>query len=292
MNARDRMPRTLVAVAAATALTLLATPAAADPPGSGIGDDGDIWGGGGIGVPGAPGSPGGGGSWSPPPGHVVISYPVFEASGGGEVCIATRWDVVPEADARRILEMNHMSFFRQYEARTASGAIAFEDCVGAPPIDITPALTWADSVVDQLPRPAMVMEPDARAITGNTAYLETGRPLTFGPVTRSLDLGALIGSVPVTIRGSGTYTVSWGDGTGPDSTTYAWPGSPYPGTGPAGEVSHTYIDTGTYTITTRDTWTVTFEVGDPRLSIDSQTETLTPRSLTVDVTQVRGVRQE
>lgn len=289
---RARRPRTaasgLVAVVTAAVLSLGATAAAADvvvdPPI--VDDDGGI----GIGGSGSrPGSPGGG--WSIPPGYTAITVRTVEPTGGG-YCFATRTEVVPEDEAVDRQTRANTSFFLMYDRITADGTPMPACPGGRVTFDPTPARAWVDEVLDALPRPSLVLEPDARAITGNTAYLQTGRPLAFGPVTDDLDLG--VATLPVTISGTASFEVAWGDDPrGPgatDGTTYTWRGDPYPGTGPDGAVAHTWIDTGTHTVVVTDTWTVTIEIGGPYV-VPAVTRTLLPRTLDVVVTEVRGVRE-
>lgn len=64
-----------------------------------------------------------------------------------------------------------------------------------------------ESFVEQLPRPTPVLNPEA-AITGLDTYLQTNRPLAYGPVNGNIRLGGQ--DYPVTLWAEGAYTVDWG----------------------------------------------------------------------------------
>jgi hypothetical protein len=136
------------------------------------------------------------------------------------------------------------------------------------------------TVEDQLPRPTLEVPP-GYALTGMPAYLVTNHTLDYGPVTHDVDLGIM--TLQVTVTATGTTQVDWGDG---HVETYHAPGTPWP----HGQVHHTYIDTGTVTITATDTWQVTYEV--PELDIvDTVTAPLAPRTLDgFEIQQLQAVR--
>ncbi len=93
-----------------------------------------------------------------------------------------------------------------------------------------------------LPTPAPNIDP-GYALTGKSAYLETGDATRFGPVGVQ-ELGYAI-----TLSAVGTYEVVWGDGStsGPGiaSAGGKWPG---------GDVTHVYDLAGTYRLRVIETW--------------------------------------
>lgn len=97
-----------------------------------------------------------------------------------------------------------------------------------------------------LPKPRPWIAP-GRAITGKLAYLET-RGETIHTYYNDTTFG------PLQIVATGTYTVSWGDGTttGPH---------PYEGTAwPTGRISHDYVDVGRYDVIVSEKWTATWSL--------------------------------
>ena len=98
-----------------------------------------------------------------------------------------------------------------------------------------------------LPKPNPHIAP-GWAITGKYAYLETRgeRQHTY---TTDTPLG------PLTLEATGRYYVDWGDGTtdGP----YSVEGRPWPD----GEITHTYIDVGTYDVVVTQEWSSTWSIG-------------------------------
>lgn len=281
-------------VAAALSAALLLLAAAAGSPFDGFqldaSDEGELEVGGRAGHDGTTGTP----EVTPVDTGPTVPYEQITlrsiGTDNGQPCIVVTTEWVPADDATHLQNDNSTAFFTQYDRLTRTGTTLMPCPAPTPGIDPTPALDFADEIVLQLPRPALQLDPGFNAITGNTAYLQTGRPLTYGPVTRRLDLGPWFADVTVTATGS--FTVAWGDHpAGPsvtDGTTYTWAGSPYPGTGPDGAVDHTWTDTGTYTLTVTDTWQLTIDVDGWGTLTD--TATLTPVTATITVDEVRAVR--
>lgn len=115
--------------------------------------------------------------------------------------------------------------------------------------DPVPAITTNDvwQVFEgEVERPEPRIRP-GRMLTGLTAYLETGRPLTYEDTVVAGPPG---NQATLEVRGTATYTVDWGDGTvtGP----YETPGEAHP----HGTVTHQYTDRGEYTVAVVDTWTL------------------------------------
>ncbi len=92
-----------------------------------------------------------------------------------------------------------------------------------------------------LPKPNPYIAP-GRALTGKTAYVETR-----GELLRNYLIDSTRG--PLTISAAGTYFVDWGDGhtSGPYSIEgRAWPD---------GQITHEYINIGTYNVVVTEKWT-------------------------------------
>lgn len=98
-----------------------------------------------------------------------------------------------------------------------------------------------------LPRPEPRIEP-GRAITGKTAYLQTG-----GRTSHAYTSNTVFGVLA--IQAIGTHHVDWGDGerTGPHTTG----GGPWP----SGEITHNYQDVGSYNVVVTTRWTATWRLG-------------------------------
>jgi hypothetical protein len=122
----------------------------------------------------------------------------------------------------------------------------------APEVDAGEARDAMLAVLTQrLPRAEPFIAPGF-GLAGMTAYLETGRELVLTPEPVQVELST--GRVNAAFTATGTYVVEWGDGTvtGP----HAVAGGPWP----AGTVTHTYLDRGTYEVRVADRWAVTFTV--------------------------------
>ncbi|HEX5265174.1 MAG TPA: hypothetical protein VFW24_00220 [Acidimicrobiales bacterium] len=134
-------------------------------------------------------------------------------------------------------------------------------CQGAPAAPAGPAAPaaiaaqfWSSQGENALVKPAPRIRP-GYAVTGKTAYLETGGTMAqvFNDPT---------GAGALQIQASGQFWVDWGDGTplqGPFDST----GAPYPD----GTITHVWSDTGSYAVTVYERWTA-------RWSLAGQTGTL------------------
>ena len=112
-----------------------------------------------------------------------------------------------------------------------------------PAPSVTPEEIVERTLVDaRLPQPQPQIDP-GYAITGMTAYLETGNRTrhTFEPIATVLG--------PLRITATSTYTVDWGDGetTGPHDST----GGAYPD----GTITHVYRDSEVVTVRVIQSWT-------------------------------------
>jgi hypothetical protein len=115
--------------------------------------------------------------------------------------------------------------------------------VPAPPNPVVYAQGFWNTTHLPVPAPSI---PPGWAITGKPAYLVTDGTVAPPTYTYATPLGTL------TITATGSYTINWGDGStsGPFDTE----GLPYPN----GNISHTYDDVGTVTVTVDEAWTATW----------------------------------
>ncbi len=97
-----------------------------------------------------------------------------------------------------------------------------------------------------LPRPQPTIAP-GRAITGKLAYLETR-----GEITHTYTNSTVFG--PVQIVATGSYTVNWGDGT--TTGPHRFEGKPWP----YGQITHDYLNVGTYNVVVTEKWTATWSL--------------------------------
>jgi len=98
-----------------------------------------------------------------------------------------------------------------------------------------------------LPVPRPYIAP-GRAITGKLAYLET-RGVTSYEYSKPTEVGTL------EILATAKYTVDWGDG------ETSWPYSIESKPWPDGEITHDYINVGTYDVALTEHWTATWHLG-------------------------------
>jgi hypothetical protein len=140
------------------------------------------------------------------------------------------------------------SFDAAQEIRWLTLARNYPPCPGAVLPLASPA-TWALAFWGEilLPHPAPRIQPGF-AITGKTAYLETGGSTT-GTYTRDTPLG------PLTLQTTGRFYVDWGDGTGL-AGPYEDAGAPWP----TGRLTHVYTDTGAVDVVVTERWTATWQL--------------------------------
>lgn len=113
------------------------------------------------------------------------------------------------------------------------------------PTEVREAITtWSHQSQVATPHPHVQA---GRAIPGLLTYLETGMTLTTNEVITS-PLG------PLTINGTATLTIDWGDGE--ITTGITNPGGPYPD----GQLTHHYPNSGNYDITVTATWIINYEL--------------------------------
>ena len=106
---------------------------------------------------------------------------------------------------------------------------------------------WSNEGQNPLLRPDPQIRP-GYAVTGKTAYLETGGRTTqvFSDPT---------GAGVLQIQANGQFWVDWGDESGVQGP-YDNAGAPYPD----GTITHTWSDTGSYTVTVYETWSATWSL--------------------------------
>ena len=98
-----------------------------------------------------------------------------------------------------------------------------------------------------LPIPQPKIAP-GRAITGKPAYLETK-----GAVSHTYTNDTVFG--PLFIVATGSYVVDWGDGT--TSGPHSFEGKEWPD----GQITHEYINVGSYDVVVTERWTATWRLG-------------------------------
>jgi hypothetical protein len=98
-----------------------------------------------------------------------------------------------------------------------------------------------------LPKPSPSIAP-GRAITGKLAYLETK-----GELGHAYTNNTLVGPLEIVARGS--YTIAWGDGT--TTGPHSFEGKPWPD----GQITHEYVNVGSYDVVVTEKWTATWRLG-------------------------------
>lgn len=98
-----------------------------------------------------------------------------------------------------------------------------------------------------LPRPRPTIAP-GRAITGKLAFLETR-----GEVAHTYTTDTAFGPLEIVARGA--YAVDWGDGE--TSGPHSFEGKPWP----HGQITHDYLNVGSYDIVVTERWTANWRLG-------------------------------
>lgn len=216
----------------------------------------------------------------PPPGMVVVTYPVLRTAPDGSGCVGTGARLI-EARFADAIEAGRLARYEYDLARYLEA--------GNPPPGACPATGAPDPeelrtavaavVTHQLPRPVPTIAPGT-AITGLPAYLETGRALRFttAPVTLALSTGP----VTVALEGVATSTVDWGDGHVDQGLTD--PGGPWPD----GTVTHTYLERERVEVQVTDRWEISFQAAG--LAAQQLTVEVTGQPLELEVIEVRALR--
>jgi hypothetical protein len=227
-----------------------------------VGENGDVETGLQVGIPhvASPVSSSSGGPATPSP-YVWVAVPAFGSSGDPDddnqgFCTQMNWTQVLREDAAGVqarADASHRSAHAGLGLHNEGiryGVPCPADAAQEIPVEMVEQFVTA-TVSEQLPRPTLSLPP-GYAITGLRTYLVTEHELTFGPATTQIDLGIV--TLGVTISGTGSSSVDWGDGT---VTSHDTGGTGYPD----GAINHVYTDAGTVDITVTDRWTVSYEAG-------------------------------
>ena len=216
-------------------------------------------------------------------------------------CIRTRTIMVPPDDVgatRRAYEE-----IVQYSIRAVfpNSDITIPPCLPRPgdaTADASDLTGVLKEFVEQLPRPTPVLNPQD-AIAGLDTYLQTNRPLVYGPVTMTG------GPFTVTLDAVGAYTVDWGQQdngvgeafqrvTGP----HVIPGRNYErGRSPDdGAVTHVYttVPDGPLEVAVTDYWNIRYSVtvtptGSSVVDGATMVAELAPVSVPVDIREYQAV---
>jgi hypothetical protein len=185
-------------------------------------------------------------------------------------CIGDAWVSVPRGQVEVMTAAYQQALDFDLQSLFPNQSVDVPSClpVDAPADAEDPMADVLARFVEQLPRPEPDLNPGP-AITGLDTYLETNRPLSYGPVNDTMDLGGQ--GFPVTLWAEGSYTVDWGQqdqGDGPAfqrvSGPHTVPGRPYEEHRPvdAEAVTHVYttIPADTLSISVTDTWTIHYSI--------------------------------
>ena len=132
--------------------------------------------------------------------------------------------------------------------------LEFPPCPEQPPAPGEPAPVETPSMIARrywervpLPRPQPAIAP-GRAITGKLAYLETR-----GEIGHTYTNDTVFGQLVIVATGS--YVIDWGDGE--TSGPHSFEGKPWPD----GQITHDYLNVGTYDVVVTERWTATWRLG-------------------------------
>ena len=182
----------------------------------------------------------------PTPAQLITAPPVplLNPNGKGGMCLT--YTTNPSATtpaALAYLNLTIKNLLATYPPCPPAAAPA------APPPAVTPqqlAAQFWDTIPLPAPQPSI---PPGYAVTGKLAYLVTDGTLAPNVYQTTTILG------PLSVTAHGSYTVHWGDGA--TSGPYNSEGRPYPN----GNISHTYDNVGTVTVTVDESWTATWSLG-------------------------------
>lgn len=184
------------------------------------------------------------------PTTTYVTYDRLTIGPQGEACVTTGYieEGTTPADGVRT------DLVTQNVLDTHGLPLEFPPCPEQPRAPGEPAPVETPSMVARrhwervpLPVPQPVIAP-GRAITGKLAYLETR-----GAVSHTYTNDTVFG--PLVIVATGSYVVDWGDGE--TSGPHSFEGKPWPD----GQITHQYIDVGTYDVVVTERWTATWRLG-------------------------------
>jgi hypothetical protein len=186
---------------------------------------------------------------------LAAPIPVLESGANGNLCLSHTTDpnATTPADYKYlvILIKNFQVNYAACVPAPGTPAAPQVAALAVPPSVL--AVNFWDTIPLPVPKPSI---PPGYAITGKPAYLVTDGTVAPAPFTTETPLGLL------SVSARGAYTVEWGDGvvSGPFSSE----GLAYPD----GNISHTYDNVGTVTVTVDETWTATWTLGGASGTLD------------------------
>ncbi|MGH9122605.1 MAG: hypothetical protein ACRDYC_11815 [Acidimicrobiales bacterium] len=201
-----------------------------------------------VNIPGAP-APGptgqapSGPATSPPVVTIEIPEVVPFLPGGGQ-CVTFLPFQVDVANAAPVLNQANHSTQLLLDAYPPCPATPTQAAPGLDPATL--AQQFWQTIPLPVPNPSI---PPGYGITGLAAYLVTSGAIAPAPYSEPTPLG------PLSVTAVGAYTIDWGDGT--TSGPYDFEGEPWPN----GQITHTYEDVGTFTVTVTENWTATWSLG-------------------------------
>lgn len=237
------------------------------------------------GTPGSPGSPGGGG-------------------GGGGGPVAARW-IVRLGPANELSQIRMQEIYGQtwpecwVAEPSANGGYTYQQALeeiealfvsgGLPPcpflgdLDPTAAIEIVWEELIDVPVPGPRIDP-GKAITGLPAYLETGMENpTFTQVVENP-----FGGPGITIEGTATFVIDWGDGSPEESTTKV--GAPYAERDGGQTITHVYPRSGEMTVEVDAHWRGTWQVGESEPVAFETVRIASGPPVLLPVEQVQAVR--
>lgn len=232
--------------------------------------------------------PGRGGDYVPvggPPPLYTMTYRAtdFDPLTGGPCTVVRYILVYDEAERGRAADTVRL---QDQAFATFWGANPPPPCSGLNIDPGAPARRAAEIVADSLTAATPYVQPDNRAITGIRSFLDTDIPITESrPVT--VTLFGRDWEVAVDIEG--VHTVRWGDGT-VDEGVVATGGPWHAGEPGPNDITHHYLETGTYGVVVETDWTVTATLVATGATVTQGAYTESD-PVPVEVTQVRSVRE-
>jgi len=177
----------------------------------------------------------GGSSGATGPAQPVAYFQVLSTDAGGNTCVATGAWPLPAGSP-----VDTGAVYRLYTADAP-----YPPCPGGTGGPSVAAASFWQHVPLPTPQPSIA---PGWAITGRNAFLET-----HGELHHVFRSDTPFG--PLVVDAVGTYVVDWGDG------ETSWPYSVEGGPWPDGQISHVYINIGTYDVVVTERWTAVWHFG-------------------------------